>query len=383
MYDTLYAEQKDLFERCGDHLINRFDPFAPQIIKIDAPAGNGKTYTLRALVNFLQLVGTKITVACYTGRAASQLAKDGFSGARTLHSILYEPELDQDGNLVRWHNRPIPAVLELVGDGIVIDEASMVPRGIYSDIKAIGVPLILCGDKEQLPSITGPNVEPFDALSDDVPGETLTLMLPRRQKEGSGILDLCTHLRETNSLPRKCTPDRRAMPKSRIMNVDFHRENRFDAIICGTNSTVKKINNMVRKARGYNDFLPQQGETIMCIENTIAGERRLSNGELFIVDGVVPGDEYSTYFIRGLDRDIQTTVTVHNTTWFTYKPVDGARKRGLQSFVYGYAMTCHKAQGSTFERLLFVDEDVSYFLDQRRYRYTGVSRASEMLYIGV
>ena len=49
-----------------------------------------------------------------------------------------------------------------------------------------------------------------------------------------------------------------------------------------------------------------------------------------------------------------------------------------QELEYGYAITCHKSQGSEFKKVLVIEE-VLNSAHHRRWLYTAVTRASEKL----
>ena len=47
---------------------------------------------------------------------------------------------------------------------------------------------------------------------------------------------------------------------------------------------------------------------------------------------------------------------------------------------YGYAITCHKAQGSEWNKILVVEENYPFDkVEHARWLYTAVTRASEKL----
>jgi superfamily I DNA/RNA helicase len=51
-------------------------------------------------------------------------------------------------------------------------------------------------------------------------------------------------------------------------------------------------------------------------------------------------------------------------------------------FVYGYAITCHKAQGSEWSKVLVFEERFPFSVeDHKRWLYTACTRASEKLVI--
>jgi ATP-dependent exoDNAse (exonuclease V) alpha subunit len=60
---------------------------------------------------------------------------------------------------------------------------------------------------------------------------------------------------------------------------------------------------------------------------------------------------------------------------------DNKSDRELCDFTFGYGISCHKVQGSSIENVLFLDENVSFFLNQKKFRYTAVTRASKHITI--
>jgi hypothetical protein len=54
--------------------------------------------------------------------------------------------------------------------------------------------------------------------------------------------------------------------------------------------------------------------------------------------------------------------------------------RWLNLFDYGYAMTCHKAQGSQADRVMVINEKLPQ-TDHRRWLYTAITRAAKELVV--
>jgi len=337
MIETLADEQYRAFVTTADYLVNRKDISNP--LRFLSHAGCGKTYTVRALTAFLAKHNIQPVAASYVGRAAAQMAKDGLN-ASTLHSILYKPVLDADGNLVRWEKRNKDDVASVLIHGLIIDEASMVPRGIWNDLAELGVPIVLAGDQAQLPSISPREETPFCTLT-DLPGQSIELKQIRRQSEGSGILELCQHLRENNSIPRWKRNDVVVRAKRSVMTVKHFKDNDYDAIICGMNKTRKKINENVRVAKGFNDIVPEAGETVMCLQNTVVNNTKIYNGERFKVEGRMNSLDVCQFNLSSMDSPgKKVTVRVHNTTWKTEKP--HWEEPDLPIMTFGYALTAHK-----------------------------------------
>jgi exodeoxyribonuclease-5 len=67
-------------------------------------------------------------------------------------------------------------------------------------------------------------------------------------------------------------------------------------------------------------------------------------------------------FFRGTEQDLH---------WQT--------KKGTQEFTFGYAITCHKAQGSQWANTIIFDESGVFRDDAMRWKYTAITRSSEQI----
>jgi exodeoxyribonuclease-5 len=56
-------------------------------------------------------------------------------------------------------------------------------------------------------------------------------------------------------------------------------------------------------------------------------------------------------------------------------------KKEAHEFDYGYALTCHKAQGSQWNSVMLIDESHVFKKDSHRWLYTAITRAAEQLVI--
>ena len=51
-----------------------------------------------------------------------------------------------------------------------------------------------------------------------------------------------------------------------------------------------------------------------------------------------------------------------------------------KEFTYGYAITCHKAQGSEWDKVLVIEENFPFAkVDHARWLYTAATRAAEKI----
>lgn len=370
----LSDEQQLAFETCMNHALGNFNS---QYLIFGASAGTGKSFVINALRGFLDAHSIAHTALAFTGRAASRIK------ARTCHSLLYEPVVDGNGDLVRWERVDPMHLKAEVGDVIIVDEASMIPYEMHLELTAIGVKIIYVGDYAQLPPVDATGNE-FNVMYDIDDAVRATLVEMRRFGADSGIGEIASILREENVVKRIKRDDVRMVSKQAILSPTFFEKYHIDAILCGTNNTRKKMNSIYRKFLGHFEHdIPQVGERVMCLQNNVIGNVRINNGELYEVVYQVPGKETSKFILKEIETGKEVTVDVLNECWTTEKSPRKFRGKAVGSFAFGYATTVHKFQGSQLPSILFIDENVSYFCDPQKFRYTAVTRAEEMLYIAV
>jgi exodeoxyribonuclease-5 len=63
----------------------------------------------------------------------------------------------------------------------------------------------------------------------------------------------------------------------------------------------------------------------------------------------------------------------------TDKDLDWRTKRNSDEFTFGWALTVHKSQGSSWDNVLLFDESGVFRDDARKWLYTGVTRAAEKI----
>lgn len=347
-YFSLNEEQQPCFDAISSLLCGGINHKAPNYIILDAPAGTGKTYTVREIMNFLSNTGLNFTPMAFTGRAAIQLSKSGLN-AVTCHSILFKAKVDDRGNLIRFIEKTKNEILEDIGDVLVIDEGSMIPLSMHKKLSSLGLPMIYLGDYDQLPPVEPDENIDFNPMVSLSEYPTFKLVKNERFSDGSGIAEICAKLRKENSIPMMKRDDMRTISKSKAMKETFHEKNHFDAIICGTNSTRKKFNRLIRRVRGFEGDVAVVGERIMCLRNDVVNNVRIGNGELYDVisyykDLSMSQVECHRYELQCVDDpNKKVNVRIPDNCWEAEKcdRRDGDDEP-LHMFTFGYALTCHK-----------------------------------------
>jgi exodeoxyribonuclease-5 len=158
-----------------------------------------------------------------------------------------------------------------------------------------------------------------------------------------------------------------------------------DLVIVGYNRTRNELNDYYRRKNGYAG-LPKTGDTVICLRNNY--EAGVFNGLRGTVVSYEPtaDERYSAAFaeIRMMDDDYVFSGEVAGEQFGKPKTMQEI-PRSLGLFDFGYAMTCHKAQGSQADRVMVVEERMPRATDElhARWLYTAVTRAAkEVIVVG-
>jgi exodeoxyribonuclease-5 len=371
-----------------------------QVFRLFGYAGTGKTTLAKHIAELAQ---GDVLFAAFTGKAALVLQQKGCWEATTIHRLIYQPrdksakrlhelqaqlaeEKDPDRQRelqeqIRRENsnlsRPAFSLNEdsVVQDAnlVVIDEVSMVGEQMGKDLLSFGTPVLVLGDTAQLPPVAEGGY--FTAQEPDVLLDEI-----HRQAADSPIIRMATSIREGYGLEYgdyagEGHPTSRVMRKG-VLNIEDLAK--FDQVLVGTNATRKVINNRIRReALGRTSHLPEPGDRLVCLRNN--HEIGFLNGSLWDCQAVeVVDDDNVALIVRDPDggAPISTIAWRHH---FEDREKDLAwwQKRNGDEFDFGYALTCHKAQGSQWRHVAVVDESYVFKQDRLRWLYTAVTRASE------
>ena len=138
---------------------------------LEGRAGTGKSHTLGAVRESFEREGCRVIGLAPTNAVVSDMQRDGFREARTVHSLLWHVENGTaDGTLAR-------------GDVLIVDEAAMMDtrtlHKFLTHADKAGARVILVGDDRQLTSVERGGL--FAEMKDSVGSAALTTV--RRQKD--------------------------------------------------------------------------------------------------------------------------------------------------------------------------------------------------------
>jgi exodeoxyribonuclease-5 len=390
-------------------------------LSLAGPAGSGKTTLIRALAESFD----DLEICTPTNKAAYVLRGKGLD-ANTIYKTFFVPELVEvygaNGQVMsKWlkftaaneyKKGPLPAGKREWADVVIIDEASMLHKWVINKMRSMCGKLILVGDPHQLPPVKD-KVSPagyFNTLEHDCVLTTI-----HRQAEGSDILALATAIRTHSP---KVIGHTHAFRPERTFEELFFDGYQFIAF---TNKERARINFICRLLLDRPNILPVPGDKMVSLdnssENIINGtamtclafewedrgyeaaritvqlddgsvEKHLMSMNRFLKDQLV---SQSKAFGPVVDRRKQKPHT---------KPEVDRRKADptLLSLTYSYCITCHKAQGSEYDKVCVIDQrnviklmtaaalergEDSLSPDEmaRRWIYTAVTRAKKELVI--
>lgn len=333
-----------------------------QVFRLFGYAGTGKTSIAKILAQAIrEKSGKAVVFAAFTGKAASVLRDKGCHGASTIHSLIYKPV--QVGSKVTFMLAGEDLRSKRVAM-VIIDECSMVGEELGRDLESFRVPILVLGDPAQLPPVGGgghfTNHEPHVLLTEI-----------HRQKEGCGILDIATAVRMGQPLPLGTYSESAIRPLSDLHRIDPFE---FDQVIVGKNATRRSWNAKMRARLGRTSALPVPGDRLICLRNNRSAG--IMNGEQVTVVEAKEGPDGNLHVTFDHDGDVKSRWV---STHYLLGNEGDAPWSGdeLLFFDYGYAITCHKSQGSQFRRVLVIDESRVFRESAARWLYTATTRASE------
>jgi ATP-dependent exoDNAse (exonuclease V) alpha subunit len=385
-----------------------------QYITLGGYAGTGKTTVIAKLRELLS-VNLRIAYCAYTGKATSVLRNklikskslyknDSIS---TIHSLIYRPLMDGD-EIIGWSKEPV-----LEKDLIIVDESSMVSRDIFEDLLSYGIPIICIGDHGQLPPVSS---DDFNLMNN--PQIKLETVHRFDNSEDSPLLKLSIMARMDGFIPYGVYGENvlKVDPSSKKITPFVNMMGDFSNSFCvvGFNDTRIKMNQKFRTWLKRPQH-PVVNDRIICLKNNKNSKdlpiyngmmgtitEKYSNEKCYDISCRFDGENnlYTGYISKlnfNAIKQPKPEIIYKNEIikWKRQKSVGdyysvnnnilrNKEKIYLDNFDYGYAITCHKSQGSEMENVMVIEQRASYWSDGdmwRRWLYTAVTRSRKNLLI--
>lgn len=379
----------------------------PQIFRLFGYAGTGKT-TLA--IEMSRMVEGECLFGSFTGKAALVMRKKGCHGAQTLHSMIYKPRRknrdneEQDRDIPMWELNPDSALR--YAELLIVDECSMVGEDLAKDVLSFRTPVLVLGDPAQLPPVGGAGY----FTEGHKPDVMLTEI--HRQAADNPIIRIATMIRLGEKLElgghKGQHPGHGVSIISRSA-LKLSSELAADQVLCGKNDSRVSINRRIRnelRLQGKlpaGDHLPAIGDRIICLKNK--RDRGLLNGGMWSVKELRDRDfsakkkgrnDVSYLEVTSIDQnDYPNYIAVPHAFWFwnnrenDLKLPEKMSRGHYDEFDYAYAITCHKSQGSQWDKVVVIDESQVFNRGPdsedipQRWLYTAATRAAEALIIAI
>lgn len=371
-------DQTELLNRLNEFHYKKDKP----IFVYSGPPGSGKTWVIRLFFEQNNIHDDEFITCAYSGKATNVLAMNGMP-SKTIHSLIYNMTIVQTINQVTGDIQYTPTFVkknELEKDYkyIVVDELSMVPDIIMEDLLSFGIPIIGMGDINQLPPVFG------HGSYIEKPDYTLTEIM--RQAWDSPIIKMSQYVLHDKRLAYGAYGNNCSV----LTKVNIGRNLLgYDCILCNRNAT-RNLVNMIFRSDIFRFTKFGKTEPILCIGDKIVCKQNCWSREL---NGI-----YLTNGTMGIVEYIDEEMTDNNKITIDFKPdysdndsftniavsrkylEDNMSSRsfgfGDINFDYAYALTVHSAQGSQFNKILYIDDGFSGDREiKKKLKYTAITRA--------
>ncbi|MFQ3843289.1 AAA family ATPase [Staphylococcus pseudoxylosus] len=382
---------------------------------LDGLAGSGKTSSLKTAIDIID----KNHVACaLSGKAANVLASNGLNAGTIHRTLVFDPST--------WeftHDSENPLDYDIV----ILDEASMVDNKLFLKlISAVkdGSQLMIVGDSGQLPSIGRGAV--FDYLLSSTEFSHTTLTTVHRQAQDSGTLQVANVIREGKQFNKfndyglmtygnnkdlysfgyqdkeNILSDLLFTVNKYINNPNKEKEDlqvitglkeKGDLSVVNLNKELQPLFNPYRngqdvlKGKKYefriNDRVIQQGNKYNARTLSYQDFNELTNGFVNI-KAINFG---TTQVFNGTFGYIVGCVTGYGML-VKFENVDGlvffehsTENNEIGVLDLGYAISCHRSQGSGFKTLFIALSFNDYMLLSRQFLYTALTRTINQCFL--
>lgn len=341
-----------------------------QVFRLFGYAGTGKTTLAKELA---KSVKGNVLFATFTGKASLVLRQKGCDDASTIHSLIYKVEVNERTGEATFILNAESALADAAL--LIVDEVSMVGEELARDLLTFGKRILVIGDPAQLPPVKDEGF--FINAAPDV-----MLTEVHRQARDNPIIRMSMEIREGNRLQVGAYGESLVTARADIGH-DRLRELVIgaDQLLCGLNRTRIAYNRRIRSIKGLTgvaeDWHPTEGDRLICLKNK--RDKQLFNGGMWMANSV--GDKFGCLSIEATsldeERDPLTLDVAEEFFVGTEHKIEWRERRKYDEFTFGWAITCHKSQGSQWNDVIVFDESGAFRDARANWLYTAVTRAAE------
>ena len=355
-----------------------------QIFYLAGYAGTGKTTIVPYILDAIGINEEDICFATYTGKASIVMSAAIGSEVSTIHSLCYElahSETDESTGKenLYWRLRKDSPLKD--AKLLILDEVSFVNTEMMQDLRSFKTKILVLGDPFQLMPVEG------DAFFHEGYTPDYFLTEIHRQALENPLIWLSMQVRNRNTISvGEYGNTVFKIKHSEVLDEHFLES---DQVIVGKNETRRNLNQWFRDQLGKEGEYPDEGDRLICLKNR--WDDGLVNG--MFLEATSQGREVNNEIYRLSFKTSDSLVSPQtfkhmkcsSAALFGFKTGLKPKKlRELVSLDFGYAITCHKAQGSQYGTVLFLDEGFGrWTADNTYYRhlYTAITRAVDRLII--
>ena len=312
------------------------------------------------------------------------LQADLHEAEKTVHILTKDLDRAYDTNDLRFSLNPDSRLVKENIKLMILDEGSMIGEQMATDLMDFEIPILVMGDPGQLPPV---GEDP--GFLNGTPDAFLTEV--HRQAADNPIIYLATLVRKGGRPEWGDYGDGVLVvpPNKDDYTLDLERDCQ---VIVGTNKNRWKQTKRMRKAGGFLDTLPHAGEPLIMCRNSREHPPLVNGTQVYSAIDHGMADEGIARFLADIrDEDgkafkmftYQGLFEEHiarEKNFATASKNMAFRSRNTDHQLdFGWAITCHKSQGSQWDEVIVHDDSGSFRNDADKWLYTAITRAAERL----
>ena len=370
-----------------------------QVVVITGKAGTGKSSIVDAMIAVLQ--GYSYAQTALSGRAAARMAEITHEEGYTIHRLLGFPKGDRDhGGFVFHEDNKLPR------DIIILDEVSMVDGELFNRlVKAIktGSKLIMLGDTGQLECIGCMNIAADLIASKEI--VSIELSQIHRQAANSGIITESIKAREgiqligkdwvgtevrgkLNDLVLDCFSDKSNTFYKVMQHASTELEDGTDImdlmVIAPSYKNESGVDNLNAALQSLYNPDNSEKKEVFVQKGTKAWILRERDKIINVQNDYYAKNKYTAGIFNGNIGVVKNIDIDANTIAVDFQDIPGIMilpKKNWKDLELGYAITCHKAQGSQCKKVIVGLDFGSFIQLSREWVYTAMTRAIDKCYM--